>query len=246
MRGRAQSGMPGQERPAVPRDAGAIAALLKDMGVEKYDASVVHMLLDVVHAHVGDLLISALAVAEHAGHSEIGLEDLQLAADAQRSYAEPLPRTAILSLARERNAVPLPLMAPHLDGPEGGDLPLPPPAQQLCPQRGIEIELPPAVHAPRKDAKTPWTVTREEERAIELVQQRNRSAAIALTTSATPQSVARPSPVARRRATTDIANATLATPSPQAVALPQAPLAPTFSTPKAEIAMLPPTQAKKQ
>jgi histone H3/H4 len=238
--------MPGQERPAAPRDAGAIAALLKDMGVEKYDASVVHMLLDVVHAHVGDLLLSALAVAEHAGHSEIGLDDLQLAADAQRSYAEPLPRTAILSLARERNAVPLPLMAPHLYGAEESELPLPPPAQRLCTQRGLEIELPPAVHAPSTDAKTPWTVTREEERAIELMQQRDRSAAIALTASATPQSFARPSPIARRRATTDVANATAPTPSPQAVASPQAPLAPTVATPKAEITMLPPTLTKKQ
>jgi histone H3/H4 len=159
--------MPGQDSAAAPRDARAIAAILKDLGVEKYDASVVHMLLNAVHAHVGDLLQSALSVAEHAGHAEIELNDLQLASEAQRPHAEPLPRTAVLALARERNAVPLPLVPPCHPSSCETSIPLPVPAHRLRSQLGLNTELPQRERAMVQEKRSPWTITAEERLALE-------------------------------------------------------------------------------
>jgi transcription initiation factor TFIID subunit 9B len=159
-----------------PRDARAIAAILEEMGIEKYEPSVVHMLLEVLHGHVTSLLQGAREVADHAGKQEVDLDDLRLAAETHRSPVEPPPRTVLLALARERNAIPLPRA--HTPAPPA-TMPLPPFEYQLVPQRGIPIEQPPKTPAKDAEAYGPWALSPEERKIIMENQQQRRKEAYA-------------------------------------------------------------------
>lgn len=136
-----------------PREARVIASIIRSMGVDKYEAGVVHALMQLLHTHVGELLEEAQGVAEHAGRAELELDDLRLAAAAAaaRVPAPPGP-AAVLQLARERNALPLPLRVP--------DLPLPPVGEWLRVQRGpgVVIDEPPADPFAGMELKGPWAV----------------------------------------------------------------------------------------
>ncbi len=154
-----------------PRDARAISALLHGMGIEKYEVDVVHMLLDVLNGHVIGLLHGARSVADHAGKTEIDLEDLRLAAATSRSAPDPPDRAAVLSVARERNVVPFPNL-------EKGVL-LPTSEHCLVPQRGVTIELPRQSDIRPSSATGPWIISDDERKAYEIGEIRRRRAAAA-------------------------------------------------------------------
>lgn len=180
--------------PSAPRDAVAVAAMLKGMGIEKYEPAVVHMLLDVMHGHVTGLLHTARGLADHACKPEVDMEDLRLAASTQRTPPDLPARSAVLAVARERNAVPLPQIA--ADEPSApGQLPLPPRSEWLRPQRGIEIELPPKIIAKADEPEGPWVISNEERKQIENDLQRRRAAIAA------PDAPAAASPAPASRAT---------------------------------------------
>lgn len=154
-----------------PRDARAIAAILKGMNVNNYEVDVVHMLLEVMHSHIGDVLLAARGVADHAGKCEIELDDLHLAAETQRAPCEPPPRDAVLTLARERNATALPpteWLQSDCDG-----IPLPSQQHLLTSQRDIVIELPPKRDPRATEPEGPW-VQSSEEQLVLLEQQTSR------------------------------------------------------------------------
>lgn len=177
--------------PCAPRDAVAVAAMLKGMGFEKYEPAVVHMLVDVMHGHVTGLLHTARGLADHAGKPEIDMDDLRLAASTQRAPPQIPGRSAVLALARERNAVPLPLI-PSCGVCAEGEFPLPPKSEWLQPQLDIDIELPPEVNPRATAPEGPWVVSAEERKEIEEKDlQRRRSAMAAANAAASAQAAAR-------------------------------------------------------
>lgn len=146
-----------------PRDARAIAAILKGMQVDKYDSEVVHMLLEILHAHITDLLLSARVVTDHAGKVEIDFRDLQLAAESHRALYEPPPRDAVLALARERNATVL----PPLRWPSSAfeSIPLPSPEHILTPQQAVDVEMPPVRGSRATAPEGPWVLRKDAQRS---------------------------------------------------------------------------------
>ena len=98
-------------------------ALLASMGVDKYEAGVVGVVLEQMHRSVQTILSEAREAAIHAGRDSVTVEDLELVDDlaAEDGYcAAPLPsREAMFDLARSCNARPLRM-------PDGHGLRLPP------------------------------------------------------------------------------------------------------------------------
>lgn len=95
---------------ALPRDAKVMAQLLKSMGVEEYQPRVLNQLLEFMYRYVSEVLHDGLMYAEHAGRSELAIEDVQLAVQARvnSSFTQPPPRELLLELAKEKNSNPLP------------------------------------------------------------------------------------------------------------------------------------------
>lgn len=61
-----------------PRDAKVIATILKAMGVEEFQPRVVNQQMEFLYRYVTEVLQDAQLYMEHAGRSEISLEDVQL------------------------------------------------------------------------------------------------------------------------------------------------------------------------
>uniref|UniRef100_A0A7S1T9Q4 Transcription initiation factor TFIID subunit 9 n=1 Tax=Compsopogon caeruleus TaxID=31354 RepID=A0A7S1T9Q4_9RHOD len=122
------SDMDGREGP---RDAFVLARLLRGMGVESYDDRVIHQLLELVHRYVTNVLDEARTYSDHAGKSEIDLDDVKLAIQScvRVSFTSPPSREVLLQLARERNAIPLPDIEARGEG-----IQLPPEKFQLTKQ----------------------------------------------------------------------------------------------------------------
>jgi transcription initiation factor TFIID subunit 9B len=205
--------------------------MLKAMGIEKYEPAVVHMLLDVLYGHVSGLLHAARGLADHAGRAEVDLDDLHLAAATQRSQPEPPTRAAVLALARQRNAVPLPL-PPDAPACAPAGLPLPPRDARLQPQDGIIIEMPPVADPRATAPEGPWAISEQERKSLEQAElQRRRhvaaanaSAAALATAAARNASHATPS-VAAQTAPPPAAPEAPASGSASAAAVPETALA---------------------
>jgi len=103
------------ETKDVPRDAKAIAAILKSMGVEDFEPRVVNMLMEFMHRYVSDVLQDAQVYASHANKSAIDLDDVRLATQAKVNFGftQPPPREVLLELAQNKNSIPLPLIPPE-------------------------------------------------------------------------------------------------------------------------------------
>lgn len=100
------------ETSSMPRDARAIAAILKDNGITSYEPRVVNHLLEFVYRYVTDVLDDAKLYSNHAGNSVITKEDVKLAIQAKldHSFTSPPPRDFLIDLARQKNNTTLPTL----------------------------------------------------------------------------------------------------------------------------------------
>lgn len=94
-----------------------VRQILNELGMCEYEAAVPTMLLDLVHARVGELLDDAKVLSTHAGKQKVDLDDVRLAVQlkqqAETSNSGPPPRELLLELSRARNAHPLPQVKPY-------------------------------------------------------------------------------------------------------------------------------------
>ncbi|KAF9208591.1 Transcription initiation factor TFIID subunit 9 [Haplosporangium sp. Z 27] len=96
----------------LPRDAKVISLILQSLSVEDAEQKVIHQLLEFAHRYTTDVFQDALLYSEHAGRSEVGLEDVKLAIQGRvnHSFTSPPPKEFLLELAEEKNRVPLPII----------------------------------------------------------------------------------------------------------------------------------------
>ncbi|KAF9211227.1 Transcription initiation factor TFIID subunit 9 [Podila verticillata] len=95
-----------------PRDAKVISLILQSLSVEDAEHKVIHQLLEFAHRYTTDVFQDALLYSEHAGRTEVGIEDVKLAIQGRvnHSFTSPPPKEFLLELAEEKNKVPLPLI----------------------------------------------------------------------------------------------------------------------------------------
>ncbi|KAF9324893.1 Transcription initiation factor TFIID subunit 9B [Linnemannia elongata] len=95
-----------------PRDAKVISLILQSLAVEDADQKVIHQLLEFAHRYTTDVFQDALLYSEHAGRTDVGLDDVRLAIQGRvnHSFTSPPPKEFLLELAEEKNRVPLPLI----------------------------------------------------------------------------------------------------------------------------------------
>ncbi|KAG0198981.1 Transcription initiation factor TFIID subunit 9 [Mortierella sp. GBA30] len=95
-----------------PRDAKVISLILQSLSVEDAEQKVIHQLLEFAHRYTTDVFQDALLYSEHAGRTEVGLDDVKLAIQGRvnHSFTAPPPKEFLLELAEEKNKVPLPLI----------------------------------------------------------------------------------------------------------------------------------------
>lgn len=132
-----------QKQPVEPRDARIVSLILQSLGVSDYDPKVVHQLLEFAHRYTSDVFQDALVYAEHAGKSDLDLDDIQLAIQGRvnHSFTTPPPKEFLLELAQEKNKMPLPLI------PEKYGIRLP--ADKYC-LTGINFSIVPDAPPPPK------------------------------------------------------------------------------------------------
>nr|XP_002131448.3 transcription initiation factor TFIID subunit 9B-like [Ciona intestinalis] len=96
----------------LPKDAETIIAVLQDMGVTEYEPKVVHQLLEFTYRYISEVLDEAKVYANHAGRSNINVDDTKLAVMSQldNSFTNPPPRDFLVDVARQKNTIALPLV----------------------------------------------------------------------------------------------------------------------------------------
>ncbi|KAI9143945.1 transcription initiation factor IID, 31kD subunit-domain-containing protein [Paraphysoderma sedebokerense] len=109
-----------------PQTAKLLALLMQSMGIDESDPRVTQMLLEFAHRYIIDTLHDSLLYSDHAGRTEIDIEDVKLAIQSRVNYsfATPPPKDFLLEQAKEKNSIPLPLVGESLG------LRLPP--EQFC------------------------------------------------------------------------------------------------------------------
>eukprot|EP00271_Cylindrocystis_brebissonii_P018144 TRINITY_DN500_c0_g1_i1.p1 TRINITY_DN500_c0_g1~~TRINITY_DN500_c0_g1_i1.p1 ORF type:complete len:286 (-),score=55.33 TRINITY_DN500_c0_g1_i1:669-1526(-) len=127
----------------LPRDALVVKAMLQEMGVENYESRVVNQFLEFMYRYITDVLGDARVYSEHAGREKLDTDDITLAIQsrAKFTFSRPPPREVLMTLARVRNSIPLPLIAAR------PGLPLPPEMDTLT-LPTWQIRLPPATVRP--------------------------------------------------------------------------------------------------
>lgn len=133
----------------LPKDAQLVALIMKSMDIAECEPQVIPQLLEFMYRHATEVLQDAVAYAEHAGHSEIAMNDLRFAIHSRstHSFIPPPSRDLLLEIASKKNAEPLPLLK------EDRYLHLPPDEYCLFGQQaqvvGLSSALPTARAAPR-------------------------------------------------------------------------------------------------
>ncbi|KAG0006806.1 Transcription initiation factor TFIID subunit 9B [Modicella reniformis] len=89
-----------------------ISLILQSLAVEDAEQKVIHQLLEFAHRYTTDVFQDALLYSEHAGRTEVVLDDVKLAIQGRvnHSFTSPPPKEFLLELAEEKNKVPLPLI----------------------------------------------------------------------------------------------------------------------------------------
>jgi histone H3/H4 len=77
----------GMHPESMPRDANIISLILKQMDVYEYDTRVIPQLLEFSYRYVQEVLQDAQFYAEHAGRTEICIDDVKLAIQAKVNLA---------------------------------------------------------------------------------------------------------------------------------------------------------------
>eukprot|EP01132_Coremiostelium_polycephalum_P004604 gene4604-5750_t len=93
-----------------PRDSRVIKSILKTMGVQNHDPRVVNQLLEFMYKYVYEVLQDSVVYSEHSGKTNIDITDVRLAIQSRVNYSftSPPPRELLLSIAEEKNKIPLP------------------------------------------------------------------------------------------------------------------------------------------
>jgi transcription initiation factor TFIID subunit 9B len=76
---------------AMPRDANIISLILKHMDVYEYDTRVIPQLLEFSYRYIQEVLQDAQVYAEHAGRTELLVEDIKLAIQAKINMSFTAP-----------------------------------------------------------------------------------------------------------------------------------------------------------
>ena len=103
-----------QTEALLPKDGHLLALILKSMNITECEPQVIPQLLEFMYRHATELLQDSLLYAEHAGRSEILLNDLRFAIHCKstHSFIPPPSREVLLDIASKKNAEPLPLLSP--------------------------------------------------------------------------------------------------------------------------------------
>jgi transcription initiation factor TFIID subunit 9B len=111
-----------QDPQFIPRDAKLTSILLNALGIENTEPQVIPMVLEFMHRYTLHILQDAQVFSEHAGRSEITVEDVKLAITSRlgHSFINPpskdVSRVCIsdiqymMDLAEKKNSQPLPLI----------------------------------------------------------------------------------------------------------------------------------------
>ncbi|KAL1528879.1 hypothetical protein AB1Y20_010202 [Prymnesium parvum] len=95
-----------------PRDASTVLAILRSMGVEDFEPSVLHQLMAYMHRYCAEVFHDGADFAEHSGRAgQLECEDVLLAVRLREKAAQTVVPPLIDWLARTRNKEKLP--APH-------------------------------------------------------------------------------------------------------------------------------------
>ncbi|CAD5115349.1 DgyrCDS4329 [Dimorphilus gyrociliatus] len=87
-------------------------AILQEMGVKDYEPRLVNIMLEFSYKYVSDVLDDAKAFSNHAGKKTIDTEDVKLAVQTRMDYSfsQPPPRDLLLTVAKQKNSQPLPVI----------------------------------------------------------------------------------------------------------------------------------------
>jgi hypothetical protein len=104
-----------------PREAAAVAAILRSQGASSFEPRVVAQLLEFSYRHTGEVLHEAQHYAAHRtrqppGVAPLSVEDVRLAAQCSsvHAFTEPLGGDQLARLAECVNATPLPAVPRRL------------------------------------------------------------------------------------------------------------------------------------
>ncbi|CAB1114693.1 unnamed protein product [Ectocarpus sp. CCAP 1310/34] len=125
------------------RDEKSIVRLLKDAGVTSYEPRVVSHLVDRMRRYTREVLIDARDYADHAGRTDLGMQDVRLAVRKKQDAlsAGPPSREDQIRQADEVNRIPLPAI------PDKFGVRLPPfEYQNTLPNLQWEAHAEPRVH----------------------------------------------------------------------------------------------------
>ncbi|CAN0073498.1 unnamed protein product [Ectocarpus sp. 8 AP-2014] len=125
------------------RDEKSIVRLLKDAGVTSYEPRVVSHLVDRMRRYTREVLIDARDYADHAGRTDLGMQDVRLAVRKKQDAlsAGPPSREDQIRQADEVNRIPLPAI------PDKFGVRLPPfQYQNTLPNLQWEAHAEPPVH----------------------------------------------------------------------------------------------------
>eukprot|EP00794_Sanderia_malayensis_P010715 gene10715-11862_t len=95
-----------------PKDALAMASILKEMGVSEYEPRLINQMLEFSYRYITDVLEDARVYSLHASKKHIDQADVVLAVERRmdHSFTSAPPREFLLEVARNKNAQPLPLI----------------------------------------------------------------------------------------------------------------------------------------
>ncbi|ORY46948.1 hypothetical protein BCR33DRAFT_658498 [Rhizoclosmatium globosum] len=76
-----------QEPLELPRNAKLVSLMMQAMGVDDFQPQVLPQLLDFVHRYTLDVVGDAQLFAEHAGRSEVDVDDVRLAVEGKLTHS---------------------------------------------------------------------------------------------------------------------------------------------------------------
>ncbi|KAJ3231487.1 hypothetical protein HDU81_003713 [Chytriomyces hyalinus] len=110
--GQSQQQQQHQEPLELPRNARIVSLIMQAMDVTDYQPAVLPQLMEFVHRYVLDVVADAQLFADHAGRTEIDVDDVRLAVEAKMSHSfTGAPSKEVLaSIAEAKNVAPLPVV----------------------------------------------------------------------------------------------------------------------------------------
>eukprot|EP01080_Neovahlkampfia_damariscottae_P005789 gene5789-9610_t len=86
-----------------PLDAVQIEKILKNMGVENHDELVVEQFLEIIYRYVSNVLNDSVVYQNHAGRSEIDVDDVRIAIQSKQTSELP-SIDMLLEIAHQKNS----------------------------------------------------------------------------------------------------------------------------------------------